>query len=88
MNEENDVIKHSDFHLSKHGNKRIRINKINDNVKYIISRFTNHNEIDRLTPPVTFIVRNEKKKCILYTLFHNFCILIIYNSLFRFTFKV
>ncbi|CXI90269.1 conserved Plasmodium protein, unknown function [Plasmodium berghei] len=65
MNEENDVIKHSDFHLSKHGNKRIRINKINDNVKYIISRFTNHNEIDRLTPPVTFISKDENPEDVL-----------------------
>ncbi|ETB56234.1 hypothetical protein YYC_05688 [Plasmodium yoelii 17X] len=65
MNEQNDVIKHSDFHLSKHGNKRIRINKFNDNVKYIISRFTNHNEIDRLPPPVTFISKDENPEKVL-----------------------
>ncbi|KEG04539.1 conserved Plasmodium protein, unknown function [Plasmodium vinckei vinckei] len=65
MNEQNDTIKYSDFHLSKHGNKRVRINKTNDNVKYLISRFTNHSEIDRLAPPVTFISKDENPEEVL-----------------------
>ncbi|SCM07186.1 conserved Plasmodium protein, unknown function [Plasmodium chabaudi chabaudi] len=65
MNEQNDTIKYSDFHLSKYGNKRVRINKTNDNVKYLVSRFTNHSEIDRLTPPITFISKDENPEEVL-----------------------
>ncbi|KJP85939.1 hypothetical protein AK88_04414 [Plasmodium fragile] len=52
-------LKFSDFTLSKYGNKRIRINKPDEDVKYLISRFTDNREISKLTGPVTFISKDQ-----------------------------
>ncbi|ANQ09810.1 Uncharacterized protein PCOAH_00046470 [Plasmodium coatneyi] len=58
MDEPQEPLKFSDFTQSKHGNKRIRINKPNGDVKYLISRFTDNREISKLSGPVTFISKD------------------------------
>ncbi|GAB68114.1 hypothetical protein PCYB_126790 [Plasmodium cynomolgi strain B] len=59
MGEPQEPLKFSDFTLSKYGNKRIRINKPDEDVKYLISRFTDNREISKLTGPVTFISKDQ-----------------------------
>ncbi|KMZ78890.1 hypothetical protein PVIIG_00285 [Plasmodium vivax India VII] len=59
MGEPQEPLKFSDFTLSKYGNKRIRINKPDGDVKYLISRFTDNREISKLAGPVTFISKDQ-----------------------------